>query len=537
MNILVINGSPRGGDSNTVKLTRAFLNGAGFTQAEIIDAAKLEIKSCLGCFACWNKTPGKCVISDDMSDVLTKLIAADVVIWSFPLYYFNVPGRLKNLIDRQLPLVLPFMEKNAETGSHPARYDLSRQRHIIISTCGFWTAQGNYDSVKAMFNHICGAGGYAAILCGQGELFSVPELKARTDKYLELVRDAGKEFAGGGISAQTLDMLAQPLYPKDVFEKMADASRGLPERDGDNSQTDDSLNFTKQMAALYKPDGAQRVLEICYTDINKTYQILLSAQGSDVITDGFKAYTTRIETPYTVWRAVARGEITGQDALFERKYKVLGDFSLMLKWDELFGEASPSKKTAAASAGKTSTFGARFASNMNVLLMPWIVIWIAVAINPIIGGAMGIAAAALVPLLWFVFCPVVYEYISVPIVAWLSLSVLLGASARIVVPVSYLSFGLIWFTGAFAKTPLTAHYSAAGYGGETALSNPLFIHTNRILTAAWGILYLITPVWTYFLMGTALSAYTGLINSLCPAAMGVFTLWFQKWYPARRARG
>jgi multimeric flavodoxin WrbA len=61
----------------------------------------------MGCFSCWNKSPGKCVLADDMAALIEKIIHADVLIWSFPLYYFSVPGGLKNLIDRQLPMNLP----------------------------------------------------------------------------------------------------------------------------------------------------------------------------------------------------------------------------------------------------------------------------------------------------------------------------------------------------------------------------------------------------------------------------------------------
>lgn len=95
----------------------------------------------------------------------------------------------------------------------------------------------------------------------------------------------------------------------------------------------------------------------------------------------------------------------------------------------------------------------------------------------------------------------------------------------------------MWIIGAFTNIPLTAHYSAAHYGGEDAFSNPIFMKTNRILTAAWGGLYLITPIWTYILMGTGFSSYIGFINTVLPALMGVFTVWFQKWYPAHWARG
>ena len=64
MTTLVINGSPKGGRSNTMRLVRAFLDGAGRSDAEILDVADMRIEACLGCFSCWNKTPGACVIGD-----------------------------------------------------------------------------------------------------------------------------------------------------------------------------------------------------------------------------------------------------------------------------------------------------------------------------------------------------------------------------------------------------------------------------------------------------------------------------------------
>ena len=124
--ILLINGSPKGKKSNTYKLANAFIEGLKEEQKELeveeIYVNKLELNSCLGCFSCWNKTPGQCVIKDDMPGVIEKLLWADITIWSFPLYYFSVPGKLKTMIDRQLPMVLPFMDKSAESGSWSSRY-------------------------------------------------------------------------------------------------------------------------------------------------------------------------------------------------------------------------------------------------------------------------------------------------------------------------------------------------------------------------------------------------------------------------------
>ena len=79
MNILVLNGSPKGERSNTLKLAKAFLEGFTQTQSadtEIVDIYKLNIRECLGCFACWSKTPGKCAITDAGREEFLHWLAA-----------------------------------------------------------------------------------------------------------------------------------------------------------------------------------------------------------------------------------------------------------------------------------------------------------------------------------------------------------------------------------------------------------------------------------------------------------------------------
>ena len=95
----------------------------------------------------------------------------------------------------------------------------------------------------------------------------------------------------------------------------------------------------------------------------------------------------------------------------------------------------------------------------------------------------------------------------------------------------------MWSASCLFQIPLTAHYSMNSYNGEIALKNPIFMKTNRILTAAWGILYLLTPIWTYMIMKTEFSSFVGVINSVLPIGMGIFTRWFQKWYPVKVMRG
>ena len=559
MNILAINGSPKGKRSNTWRLTSAFLEGITAREEnvyreapaiETLSVSALDIKPCLGCFSCWSKTPGKCCIHDDMQAVIEKILWADVIIWSFPLYYFGLPGQLKNLIDRQLPMSLPFMSTETESGGHPSRYDMSGKRTVVVSTCGFYTAKGNYDCVTSLFDRLCGKGGYAAIFCGQGELFRVKELADRTDEYLSWVRKAGEEFASGEISGETRDRLDRNLFPRDVFEAMADASWGIGES---GEKEDPSLVFTRQMAALYRKQawpGRDIALDMNYTDIGKTYRIVLGESGSRVETEpaeGFSAgFTTRINTPLSVWRSIASGEIAGDEALMKHLYSVEGDFDLMMHWDDYFGAASGAdagelnvgESGCAAGGGPTADANASEPkTNMLLLLAPWIVFWVAAAIDGFWGSLVSIAVCVLLPVLMRRTKATVYDQVSALAVAACSIALLTGASSTLIIPASYFLFGAMWAATCFAKVPLTAHYSKNSYNGEAALRNPIFMRTNRILTAAWGVLYLITPVWTYLIMQTDAASFVGAINSILPALLGVFTAWFQKWYPRHIARG
>lgn len=557
MKILAINGSPKGKRSNTWRLTSAFLEGItiqkenGGAQApeiETLNIGSLNLKPCLGCFSCWSKTPGECCIRDDMQGVINKILWADVVIWSFPLYYFGLPGQLKTLIDRQLPMSLPFMCTETESGGHPSRYDMSGKRTVVISTCGFYTAQGNYDCVTNLYDRLCGKGGYTAIFCGQGELFRVKELSERTDEYLSWVKKAGQEFASDGITGETRGKLDQNLFPRDVFEAMADASWGVGES---GEKEDPSLVFTRQMAALYRKESWQEhdvVLDMNYTDIGKVYRITLGQRGSrvevepeDGFTDGF---TTRINTPFDVWRSIASGEIAGDEALMKHLYSVEGDFDLMMHWDDFFGAASSAganNSDALEGVSSGDEGNGKSASepktNMLLLLIPWIVFWVVASIDGFWGSLISVMVCVLLPVLMHRTKATLYDQISGLGVGACSVALLAGASPILVVPLSYLLFGLMWTVSCFLKVPLTAHYSKNNYNGEAALRNPIFMRTNRILTAAWGVLYLVTPIWTYFIMQTDAASYVGAINSILPALMGVFTAWFQKWYPRHIARG
>lgn len=57
-----------------------------------------DIKFCKGCLAC--QKLGKCVIDDDANEITADMKEADVIIWATPIYYYEMSGQMKTLIDR-----------------------------------------------------------------------------------------------------------------------------------------------------------------------------------------------------------------------------------------------------------------------------------------------------------------------------------------------------------------------------------------------------------------------------------------------------
>ena len=542
MNILLINGSPRGENSNTIRLSNAFCEGITEkinANIESINLNKLDIKDCKGCFVCWKDTPGVCCIKDDMQEMLEKIKSADIIIWSFPLYYFSLPSRIKAFMDRQLPLMLPFMDKNTLGGAHPKRYESSQQKNVIISSCGFYTTENNYLAVNAQFDRIFGKDNYTSIFCAQGEILRTKEMSNFTSSYFQSVRNVGAELIEfGQISENTKKSLNKNFLPREIYERMADASWGIeiPKNDNNKNEQKDkakkdepSLIFTRQMSYLYNPkswDGNDKVLEFYYTDIDRRYQIIMRKEDSYVIDNNFKDYTTKIETPFSVWEKISKGELSGEKALMERMYSVKGDFSLMMNWDDYFGIGSNND----ISATKTTENNNK-KTNMNLLLTPWIIVWVTLSINPLVGGILGVLVCSILPFLYLRYKAVIFEYISIVMINIFCILSLLNFDIKILVSLSYLAFGLIWFATLFLKVPLTAYYSLNEFKGKNPLENRLFIRTNRIITGYFAILYILTPIWTYAMLNSPLGVFTGAVNSILPAILVAFTNKFKDFYP------
>lgn len=97
--ILILSGSPRKG-GNSDLLCDEFAKGAAEAghQVEKLRVAEKSIGFCRGCYGC--RDSGVCVIRDDMSQILEKIIDADVLVLASPVYFYSIDAQLKALIDR-----------------------------------------------------------------------------------------------------------------------------------------------------------------------------------------------------------------------------------------------------------------------------------------------------------------------------------------------------------------------------------------------------------------------------------------------------
>lgn len=97
--VIVISTSLRT-NSNSDKLADKFMEGAleAGHEVEKISLIGKDIRFCRGCLAC--QKLGKCVINDDVDSIMQKVLHADVVVWATPIYYYEMSGQMKVLIDR-----------------------------------------------------------------------------------------------------------------------------------------------------------------------------------------------------------------------------------------------------------------------------------------------------------------------------------------------------------------------------------------------------------------------------------------------------
>ena len=100
MKVLGLNASPRGKESQTLRLVIAVLDGAEVEGAktELLDVCDYEIGFCTACGTCYAK--GECTQTDDFPDIFDRMLDADGIVLGSPNYIDSVTAQMKVVFDR-----------------------------------------------------------------------------------------------------------------------------------------------------------------------------------------------------------------------------------------------------------------------------------------------------------------------------------------------------------------------------------------------------------------------------------------------------
>lgn len=102
-------------------LLDAELSAAGYMVERLV-LRELELAHCIGCFECWVKTPGECVVDDGARRVARSVIASDLVVLLTPVTFGGYSYELKKAMDRIICLVSPFFTRIDGEVHHEPRY-------------------------------------------------------------------------------------------------------------------------------------------------------------------------------------------------------------------------------------------------------------------------------------------------------------------------------------------------------------------------------------------------------------------------------
>lgn len=93
-------------------------------EVEGIQLHEVDAAGCMGCFGCWIRTPGICVIDDVSREITRKMITSDLLMYLTPIHFGGYSYHLKKAVDRMIPIVSPFFVKVEGEVHHAKRYDM-----------------------------------------------------------------------------------------------------------------------------------------------------------------------------------------------------------------------------------------------------------------------------------------------------------------------------------------------------------------------------------------------------------------------------
>ena len=97
----------------------------------LIDLSQLHIAHCVGCFGCWVKTPGRCVIRDDAVRVYPRIAESSRVLYVSRVKFGSYDTPMKTMLERAIPVQQAFIRLLHGEAHHFQRRVLPKQATIM----------------------------------------------------------------------------------------------------------------------------------------------------------------------------------------------------------------------------------------------------------------------------------------------------------------------------------------------------------------------------------------------------------------------
>ena len=162
-------------------------------EVETVDCTAADVSPCTGCGSCGMRTPGACVVKDDMQGIFRALVASDLLVLATPVRFGSYCSQLKRVVDRFQPLMVPLYTVRDGEMHFSGRYDLPAL--LGVGLVREWEDEARIET------RAVGPDGSGAAAEAEAFRFLIGRLAMNID-----TRHAAAAFAGGDEAAARTEL-------------------------------------------------------------------------------------------------------------------------------------------------------------------------------------------------------------------------------------------------------------------------------------------------------------------------------------------
>jgi hypothetical protein len=284
-------------------------------------------------------------------ELFTKWAEVDFAVYATPLYHFTLNATMKTFVERTLPMLHPFFEIHDGKTHHPLR--IEPPKTVFLSVAGF-PEDVVFHQLSSWVKQVFGKNLMAEIYRPSAELLTVPFCSEKAKDILDATRQAGQELIESNkISQACMARITQPIMENketgavltNLMWKTCIAAGMTPkefEASGLIPRPDSIESFMIIMPMGFNPAKAgatKAILQFSFFgSVEGTCHFMIENGTINSFHGESSMADLKILAPFDVWMDIMTGKVDGQQMFMAQKYKATGDFSLLMKMNQLFSK-------------------------------------------------------------------------------------------------------------------------------------------------------------------------------------------------------